>query len=81
MVRAAAVAVLLLMQCCTEIVAARPLLPAAAAEHGGWQLGQGAGASILQVLDKSNVPSQPGQGNCDWKDPAHPKGCRPPPPK
>ncbi|CAO1943873.1 unnamed protein product [Urochloa humidicola] len=76
MVRAAAVAVLLLMQCCSVTLAARPLLPAAAGD-GGWQLRQG----ILQSLDKSSVPTQPGQGNnCDWMGHEHPKGSCPPPP-
>ena len=77
----------LLMQCCNVVVlAARPLLPPApaAGEDGGWQLRHdGAGASssmILQVLDKNNAPSQPGQGNnCDWQGPGHPKGSCPPP--
>jgi len=85
-VRAAAVAVLLL-HCCGVMIlvlAARPLLPPAAGEDGGWQLRHdGAGASssmILQVLDKNNAPSQPGQGNnCDWQGPGHPKGSCPPP--
>ncbi|PVH33204.1 hypothetical protein PAHAL_9G594800 [Panicum hallii] len=83
MVRVAAAAVLLLHCCGVMILAARPLVPPAAGEDGGWQLRHGgAGASsILQVLDKSNAPSQPGQGNCDWKDPGHPKGNCPPPPK
>ena len=81
-VRAAAAAVLLLHCCGVMILAARPLAPPAAGEAGGWQLRHdGAGASmILQVLDKSNAPSQPGQGNnCDWQGPGHPKGSCPPP--
>jgi len=82
-VRAAAAAVLLLHCCGVMILAARPLAPPAAGEAGGWQLRHdGAGASmILQVLDKSNAPSQPGHPNCDWKDPQHPKANCPPPQK
>ncbi|KAG2554569.1 hypothetical protein PVAP13_9KG601600 [Panicum virgatum] len=48
-----------LMQCCNAILAARPLLDAAAAAAGGdgeW-LGM-----IMQVLDKGG-PSGPGGGN------------------
>ena len=73
MARAVVVAVLL-MQCCSVILAARPLLHAAAGDNGrGWQLGQGGEALIMQALDGG-----PGEGNChDWKDPSHPN-CPPP---
>jgi hypothetical protein len=73
MVKSAAVAVLL-MQCCDVILGARPLLHAAA----GWQHGQGAGTTtVMQVLDKGSSGG-PGNGNCDWTKPGHPR-CPPPP--
>ncbi|RCV46416.1 hypothetical protein SETIT_9G529800v2 [Setaria italica] len=65
MARAVVVAVLL-MQCCNVILAARPLLDAAAGDGRGWQLGHGGEALIMQAL------KGPGGGNCDFKSPEHP---------
>jgi len=71
MVKAVVVAVLL-MQCREVIVAARPLLHAAAGADGGMTM-------VMQVLDKgNNGPRRPGGGNCSWKKPGHP-GCPPQP--
>jgi hypothetical protein len=66
-VRAVVVAVLL-MQCCNLILAARPLLNAAAGDAGahGWRLGHGGEALIMQAL------KGPGGGNCNFVDPSHP---------
>ncbi|CAL4937786.1 unnamed protein product [Urochloa decumbens] len=69
MIARAVVVAVLLMQCCNMILAARPLLHAAAAGDGrrGWQPGQGREAPFMQVL---NVP---GGGNCHgFMDPSHP---------
>ncbi|PAN51824.2 hypothetical protein PAHAL_9G594700 [Panicum hallii] len=69
MVARAVVVAVLLMQCCNVILAARPLLHAAAGDYDGrrgWRLGQGGEALIMQALDG------PGQGNCRFKDPNHP---------
>ncbi|KAL6901797.1 hypothetical protein ACP4OV_004673 [Aristida adscensionis] len=66
MARAAVVA-LLLMQCCSVILAARPLL------DGGRWLGQGgAGTLIMQVLNG------PGCVDCTmWNGKIHPTNCCP----
>ena len=78
-VRAAVVAVLLLLRCCSVILAPRPLtLLHAVAERDdhGWRLEQDSGALIIEVLDKGTGPSGPGMGNCQFKDPHHPS-CQP----
>jgi DNA-binding IscR family transcriptional regulator len=77
MVKAAVVAVLL-MQCCDEILAARPLLHATAGADGGWQLGKGARTTmVMQVLDKgSGSPGGAGAGNCHWTKSGN-AGCSP----
>ncbi|KAJ1254776.1 hypothetical protein BS78_01G470900 [Paspalum vaginatum] len=76
-VRAVVVAVML-MQCCSVILAARPLLPHAAAGddgHGFWQWKlekDDAGATIMEVLPKG-PPSVPGSPNCGhFQNPTHP---------
>ncbi|KAG2554567.1 hypothetical protein PVAP13_9KG601800 [Panicum virgatum] len=69
MVRAVVVAVLL-MQCCNVVVvlAARPLL-----DGGGGRWYSGAGALIVQVLDKGGC-SGPGSGNNSGWQGSHPGG-------
>ncbi|RCV36802.1 hypothetical protein SETIT_8G010800v2 [Setaria italica] len=65
MARAVVVAVLL-MQCCNVILAARPLLDAAAGDGRGWQLGHD-GEALMQA------PKGPGGGNCEFQSPEHPR--------
>ncbi|OEL17944.1 hypothetical protein BAE44_0021037 [Dichanthelium oligosanthes] len=68
MARAVVVAVLL-MQCCNAVLAARPLLDAAAGDGGAWLGLQGGGAGTLVLC------SGPGGGNnSGWQDPKHPRG-------
>ena len=70
MVRAVVVAVLL-MQCCNVVVlAARPLLDGGA---GRWY--SGAGALIVQVLDKGGCSGPGGGNNGGWQGPHPGGGC------
>ncbi|RCV46415.1 hypothetical protein SETIT_9G529700v2 [Setaria italica] len=66
MARAVVVVAVLLMQCCNVILAARPLLHAAAGDGRGWKLWHGGEALIMQAL------KGPGGGNCHFVDPSHP---------
>ncbi|KAL6901799.1 hypothetical protein ACP4OV_004675 [Aristida adscensionis] len=69
LVRAAVVAVLL-MQCCSVTLAARPLQDAAAeGGAGGWLGLGGAGTLIMQVLNG------PGCVNCNGWHGKHPPNC------
>nr|TKV98041.1 hypothetical protein SEVIR_9G534300v2 [Setaria viridis] len=66
MVARAVVVAVLLMQYCNVILAARPLLHAAAGDGRGWQLGHGGGALIMQAL------KGPGDNCGGFQSPQHP---------
>nr|TKW29647.1 hypothetical protein SEVIR_3G410100v2 [Setaria viridis] len=68
--RALVVAMLLLMQCCNVILAARPFQDAVAGDGAGrgYQLGHGGEAPIMRA-----PPKLPGGGNCrSFQGPDHP---------
>jgi hypothetical protein len=74
MVRVVVVAAVLLVQCCNLILAARPLLHAAAGDGRGWQLrGHGGGALTIMQARKG-----PGDHCGGFTSPQHPP-CGPPP--